>query len=273
MPLAADLALAVRAARAAGVVVMAAFGTEQEVTHKSPDQPLTQADLAADAMLKHQLLGSRPGYGWLSEETADTPARLACEWVWIVDPIDGTNSFVAGRPEFAISIGLARRGEVLLGVVYNPASDELFSAVRGQGAYKRVGASGRDEGSGAPREERLRIVAPPERATIAASRSEIQRGELESFMSAHDILPTGSTAYKLAKVAAGEAHIYLSRGPKSEWDLCGGDLVVTEAGGKVTDLAGATLQYNRRDPHITGVVAAHPALHAEIRRQIHELNS
>lgn len=274
MPLADDLALAVQAVREAGVVVMQAFGTEQEVTHKSPDQPLTQADLASDAILKQRLLGPRPGYGWLSEETADTRARLACELVWIVDPIDGTRSFVAGRPEFAISIGLAQRGKAQLGVIYNPASNELYTAIVGQGAYKSrrgVGASGR-QGVESP-EDRLRVALPAGRAIIAASRSEIQRGDFEAFMSDHDILPVGSTAYKLAKVAEGAAHVYISRGPKSEWDLCAGDLIVTEAGGQVTDLAGATLQYNRPDPHITGVVAAHAALHAEIRRQIHELNS
>jgi myo-inositol-1(or 4)-monophosphatase len=269
-----DLALAVHAAREAGGVVMKAFRTEQKVTFKSPDQPLTQADLASDAILKQNLLAPRPGYGWLSEETADTPTRLACELVWIVDPIDGTNSFVAGRPEFAISIALAQRGEALLGVVYNPASDELFTAVRGQGAHKvrrGGGASGRRGVESL--EERLRVALPPGRAIIAASRSDLQRGEFAAFVSDHDILPTGSTAYKLARVAEGVAHIYLSRGPKSEWDVCAGDLLVTEAGGKVTDLAGATLQYNRRNPHITGVVAAHAALHAGIRRHIHEMHS
>ena len=272
MPLGDELALAVRAARAAGVVVMKAFRTEQVVTLKSPDQPLTEADLASDAMLKQHLLGSRPGYGWLSEETADTPARLECEFVWIVDPIDGTRSFVCGYPEFAISIALAQRGQALVGVVYNPASEELFTAVCGQGAYKRVGAAGRLRDK-APPENRLRIGPPRGRATIAASRSEIQRGEFVSFARDHDILPTGSTAYKLAKVADGGAHIFLSRGPKSEWDICAGDLLVTEAGGQVTDLAGTALQYNRRDPHITGVVAAHPALHAEMRLHIQALNS
>lgn len=266
-----DLALAVHAAREAGVVVMKAFRTDQEVTLKSPDQPLTQADLAADAILKQNLLASRPGYGWLSEETADRPTRLACEFVWIVDPIDGTSSFVAGYPEFAISIALAQRGKVLLGVVYNPASDELFTAVRGQGARKLLGASARQGGES--HGDRLRIGLPPQRAIIAASRSEMRRGEFKVFGGDHDLLPVGSTAYKLAKVADGAAHIYVSRGPKSEWDLCAGDLIVTEAGGKVTDLAGATLQYNRPDPHITGVVAAHVTLHARIRRQIHELNS
>jgi myo-inositol-1(or 4)-monophosphatase len=250
----ADLDLAVSAAREAGVVIMKAFRTEQHVTHKSPDQPLTQADLAADALLKERLLAARPGYGWLSEETADTAARLQCERVWVVDPIDGTRSFIAGRAEFAISIGLAVAGAATLGVVYNPATAEMFKAVAGGGAYK--------EG------RRLRLRAAGERAVIAASRSEIWRGEFESFAGTYDLMPTGSTAYKLGKVAEGSADAFLSRGPKSEWDLCAGDLIVREAGGMVTDLAGAKLQYNREVPHIRGVLAAHETLHALIIQHV-----
>lgn len=250
----AELALAIEAARAAGVVVMKSFRTDQKVSFKSPDQPLTQADLAADALIKSALLGERPTYGWLSEETADTTDRLARTHVWVVDPIDGTRSFVAGRPEFAISIGLAVNGVAQLGVVYNPATDELFTALRGGGAYAG---------------ERAVPLAPDrERAVIAASRSEIGRGEFASFTNDYDILPTGSTAYKLAKVGTGEADIFLSRGPKAEWDLCAGALIVAEAGGVVTDLAGHALQYNRPDPHITGVLAARAALHAKMLHRL-----
>jgi len=113
----ADLALAVEAARAAGEVVMRRFGGEQPVTYKGPDQPLTPADLEADDVLRARLLGARPDYGWLSEETADAPDRLGRVRVWIVDPLDGTRSFIAGRPEFAISIALAERGRAVLGAV------------------------------------------------------------------------------------------------------------------------------------------------------------
>src|SRR5690606_4407700 len=103
----ADLALAVEAARAAAEVIRSFAGKQLDVRHKSPNQPLTAADLAADALLRERLHGSRPDYGWLSEETADSPDRLERQSVWIVDPIDGTRSFIAGRPEYSISVGLA----------------------------------------------------------------------------------------------------------------------------------------------------------------------
>lgn len=253
-----DLELAMRAARAAGAVVMKSFRTEQEVRYKSPDQPLTDADLAADALLKEQLLGARPNYGWLSEETADTPARLTRDVVWLVDPIDGTRSYVAGRPEFAISIGLAYEGEAVVGVVFNPATNELFSAIVGQGAHRDGRA--------------LRVSAAQRQPVIAASRSEIKRGHFNPFHDTHVIMPTGSTAYKLAKVADGTADVYVSRGPKSEWDVCAGALIVAEAGGIVTDLTGTRLQYNRKDPNIEGVLSARTDLHQDMLARIRELD-
>jgi myo-inositol-1(or 4)-monophosphatase len=249
--LAADLELAAEAARLAGIVVLQDFGGEHRVTHKGPDQPLTGADLAADRLLREVLGAARPGYGWLSEETADRPDRLRCDRVWIVDPIDGTRSYISGRPEFAISIGLAVAGAAVVGVVYNPGTGELFRCVRGGGAWLdgRAGAL-RVRPAGAPR-------------VLVASRTEIAAGELDPFADVA-VVPLGSTAYKLARIAAGEADVFLSRGPKSEWDVCAGALLVEEAGGRATDLAGRMLRYNRPDPEVDGIVATNGAGHDEL---------
>jgi myo-inositol-1(or 4)-monophosphatase len=262
--LAADLELAVAAARLAGDIVMPYFGTDMVVSHKSPGQPLTDADLAADALLRAELGGSRPGYGWLSEETADGPDRLGRERVWIVDPNDGTRSFIAGRPEFAISIGLAERGTVIAGVVYNPARGELFYAQRGGGAFLR-----RDDGADVP----LRATgdAGPAEPVLLASRSEIAAGEFDPFSGAWRIEPVGSTAYKLARIAAGSGHAFLSRGPKSEWDICAGALLVSEAGGRATDLTGSEPGFNRADPYVHGILATNGALHESLLRRVAEL--
>ncbi|MGQ0561753.1 MAG: 3'(2'),5'-bisphosphate nucleotidase CysQ [Gemmatimonadota bacterium] len=254
-----DLELAVDAARAAGAVAMKWFRTDLEVTHKAPDQPVTRADLEADTLLRERLLEQRPTYGWLSEETADTADRLEREYVWLVDPIDGTRSFIAGRREFTISIGLSRAGRPVLAAVLNPATGELFTALAGRGAYAG--------------ERKLRVGSGGGPLVMVASRSEIARGYFSEYEiggggsgggGGYEVRGLGSTAYKLCKVAQGEVAVFMSRGPKGEWDLCGGDLIVREAGGLVTDLSGERLQYNRPVPHITGVVAARAELHAEL---------
>jgi myo-inositol-1(or 4)-monophosphatase len=248
---AADLDLAILAAREAGRIVMRTFGTDQKVTHKSPNQPLTDADLAADAMLKRLLLANRLTYGWLSEETADNPSRLKRRYVWIVDPIDGTRSYIEGYPEFAISIGLADEGKAVLGVVYNPATDEMYAATRGGGAWRVGGAA-------------INVQRAADARGLIASRSEIRGGELDAFQDAFDISATGSTAYKLTKVATGEAQVFVSRGPKSEWDVCAGALIVEEAGGRATDLAGRDIIYNQEKTSVFGILATNGVLHGEM---------
>ncbi|HUG42333.1 MAG TPA: 3'(2'),5'-bisphosphate nucleotidase CysQ [Longimicrobiales bacterium] len=252
-----DLQLALSAVREAGRVVMESFRTVQEVRHKSPDQPVTQADLQADALLAERLLSARPDYGWLSEETVDRPDRLSRSRVWVVDPIDGTRSFIAGYAEFGISVGLIEDAAPVLGVILNPAREEMFWAVRGGGAFLRCGA-------GAELRLRMSEPAPDDRPSLLASRSEIRRGEFHLLEEGHEILELGSTAYKMAGVAAGHGHAFLSRGPKSEWDVAAGVLIVEEAGGVATDLDGRVLVFNRPDPSIDGIVVAPPGLHGEL---------
>lgn len=250
-----ELQLALRAAAEAGAAVMRYFGTELDVTHKAPDQPLTAADLEADRLLRAVLVGGSEGCGWLSEESADRPDRLARDRVWIVDPIDGTSSFIRARREFTISIGLAERGAAVLGVVTNPATGEVYWAVRGGGAWRRKAGGG---------DTRLRVQDADVARTLLASRSEIAAGEFDALRGDWHLQPMGSTAYKLALVAAGRGVAFLSRGPKSEWDVCAGALLVQEAGGVVTDVTGAEPGYNRPDPYVPGIVAGPAAVHAEL---------
>lgn len=288
--LAADLELAVTAAREAGEAVMGWFRKPLNVRFKEPHQPVTEADLAADRVIRHRLGGARPDYGWLSEESLDTPDRLVRPRVWIVDPIDGTRSFIAGRPEFTISVGLAVDGLVTVGVVYNPASRELFGAIRGGGAWLGRGGnvlpltlSGRapegaaasipEDTDGSPVTLRATshdpLVPPP--ATLLASRTEMEAGEFGGFGDGWNVEPVGSTAYKLARIAAGAGDVFLSRGPKSEWDICAGVLLVREAGGTVTDLRGVEPRFNRPDPYVHGILAARPDLHDTVMKHIARL--
>ncbi len=299
-----DVALAAAAAIEAGRAVMRSFGGDMEVRHKGPDQPLTASDLEADRILRERLLGARPEYGWLSEETADDPERLRRRRVWIVDPIDGTRSFIAGRREFGISVGLAEDGSAVLGVVLNPATGELYATWRGGGAWKlekalaanggegvwEWGSAGEVPGhpdvagvavshtptppgspTGLPGWSPIHVrTTTPEKPLILASRSEIRDREFDPF-AGWGLYPLGSTTYKLAKLAEGAADVFLSRGPKSEWDVCAGGLLVEEAGGRATDLRGEALRYNGLDPRVYGILAAPPALHARVLRRVAEL--
>jgi myo-inositol-1(or 4)-monophosphatase len=245
----ADLELAEAAARTAGRVIMGYYQEEYDVREKGKGNPVTTADLEADKVLKAALLGQRPGDGWLSEETADSPDRLSCRRVWIVDPIDGTKEFIRGIPQFAISIGLAVDGRIAVGVIYNPARDELFAAVRGGG----VTLNG----------EPVRVSGEGDlaRAQILASRSEVARGEFERFSEGHEITPIGSIAYKLALVAAGQADLTFTLTPKNEWDFAAGALLVTEAGGRVLVLGDHPQTFNRANPKVAGVVATNGHLY------------
>jgi myo-inositol-1(or 4)-monophosphatase len=249
LDLSADMEVAIAAVRAAGEAILPGFRSGQDVRYKSADQPVTDSDLLADEMLKAALIGARPEYGWLSEETKDSPDRLGRERVWVVDPIDGTNSFVKGIAEWAISVDLAVDGEAVLGIVHNPVTGELFHAVRGGGAFL----------NGEP----IRVSAATPQAserTCLASRGEMKRGEFDRFHG-WTLKPLGSTAYKMAKVADGTGDVFVSRGPKSEWDVCGADVIVTEAGGRVTDSLGRPLAYNRPNPEVQGTIATNGALH------------
>lgn len=248
----ADLELALYAARAAGDVVMKRFRQTQRVTHKSPDQPLTDSDLAADATLRRILLANRLDYGWLSEESADTAERLQRTYVWIVDPIDGTSSYIAGYPEFAISIGLVKNQRPLLGVVFNPATGELYAARAGRGAWRVDGGP---------------VGVRTEGRTLVASRSELRAGEFAEFGD-FEIAETGSTAYKMVRVAAGQAEAFFSRRAKSEWDVCAAALIVAEAGGRATDIHGRELSYNRINTHVDGIIASNGVLHSELVERV-----
>lgn len=240
----AEMEVARAAAEEAGAVVMAHFRRPEEVRFKAPGQPVTEADLAADRILRERLSAAFPDYGWLSEESAASRDRRVRSRVWVVDPIDGTNSFVERRPEFAVCVGLVEAGEPVLGVVHNPATGETYHAVRGGGAFR-----GRERIRVAPRR------ASGEAGTMLVSRSELGSGELIQYEEAWRFLPLGCTAYRMVKVADGTAHVFVSARPKSEWDVCAPALIVEEAGGSARRLDGGRLRFNQPVPVLDGVVA------------------
>ena len=131
----AQLQQAIAATREAGALTLQYFGGPLEIAYKDRNDPLTTADLQADAYLKKALRDLRPDCGWLSEETVDDRQRLEKEAVWIVDPIDGTREFVEGIPEYVVAVALVEGGTPTLAVIYNPAQEQIFAAVSGSGTF------------------------------------------------------------------------------------------------------------------------------------------
>lgn len=240
------------ATRDAGQEILSFYHHEFSVRDKSPDNPVTEADVASDRLLKERLALSFPDTGWLSEETADNPDRLQHNVCWIVDPLDGTKEFIKGIPEFAVSIALVEDGKPRLGVVYNPVTGELFHALRGKGSFLN--------------NQRIRVSRQTimKEAKVEASRSERNRGEFESFEDSVSVRTMGSIAYKLARLAAGYSDATWSRGPKNEWDICAGLLMVEEAGGRCVDLDFNPIRFNQPYPKVNGIIATNGLLHPKI---------
>ena len=223
------------------------------VRSKGKDGPVTEADRRADDYLRRELLGLLD-VGWLSEETADNPDRLAERVLWVVDPLDGTKEFVQGIPEYSVAVALVEDGLPVLGVVHNPSSGETFAAAKDRGATL----------NGRP-------IAVREGGSILASRSEMKRGEFAPFMKDWSVSHVGSIEYKLGLVAAGKGAVTLSRGPKWEWDVCAGALLVGEAGGRISDAFGEPLRFNNRFPKVRGVLAGAPEAFDRARREVGKL--
>ncbi|MXX40281.1 MAG: 3'(2'),5'-bisphosphate nucleotidase CysQ [Gemmatimonadetes bacterium] len=256
----AQLQQAIAATREAGALTLQYFGGPLEVAYKDRNDPLTAADLQADAYLKKALRDLRPDCGWLSEETVDDRQRLAKEAVWIVDPIDGTREFVEGIPEYVVAVALVEGGAPTLAVIYNPAQEQIFAAVSGSGTFhngQRVFCS---------------EVQSLGQATAVVSRSETKRGGIDHFRPhLGAIRPVGSVAYKLALVAAGACDLNFSIQDKNEWDVCAGDLLVREAGGLMHTCGHQVRTYNQADTLIPGGLAAGNAtLVSHILHLMHE---
>lgn len=246
------LATAQEAAHRAGEVILSYYSSSYEIQSKGVDNPVTSADLAANRVLHETLLGAFPEAGWLSEESADNAARLQRDYVWIIDPIDGTREFIQGLDEFVIVVAFVVQQQVEVAVTYNPVRRELWYACRGQGAFC----------NGQPIHVSPTAHLPG--ALVLASRSETGRGEWDRFHNILTVRPMGSVAYKLAQVAQGKCDLTFSLVPKNEWDICAGTLLVTEAGGQVTDLQGQPFRFNQPETLRAGIIATNGLLHAQV---------
>lgn len=238
--------------REAGRIALAGWpgdGHALDVWDKSPDNPVSAIDLAVDEFLKRELRALLPAAGWLSEETADAPHRLGGDLVWLVDPIDGTRSFVQGRDGWAVSVALVNSSRPLLGFLFAPArareqGGEMWHGEAGKGSWRNG--------------ERL----------VASRRTELPGARVPVWqLSEHDadlekVPQPNSIALRIAMVAAGEADLVASLRWGYEWDIAAAGLIAREAGAAVTDAFGHPLNYNKRDPKAFGVLVTAPAIHA-----------
>jgi len=240
-----DLNIAISAAKEAGTLIMNYYKADYEIRDKGYHNPVTTADHAADSQLKGILMEAHSDYGWLSEETVDSPDRLSKKRVWVVDPLDGTKEFIEGVPHFVVSVALVENGEPIVGVLYNPVTKEMFTAAKSEGAFLND-----DPILCATKENVSEMV-------ILNSRSETRRGLWEPYDGIFGKLKAiGSVAYKLGLTAAGKADIFASLRPKNEWDICAGNCIINEAGGKLIDLNGHQRLYNQKNTLISpGLVA------------------
>lgn len=249
-----DLPLLIDAARMAGRVATSFTGaTAQRWDKPEGAGPVTEADLAVNEILSSTLRLARPDYGWLSEESEDNQQRLNKERVFIIDPIDGTRSFVEGSDTWSHSIAVAENGVITAAVVFLPVLDKLYAAALGQGATL----------NGSPIKASQSTALA--QATVLAAKPAFDAthwkiGRAPGFKRGY----RPSLAYRLALVAEGRFEAMLTLRQSWEWDIAAGALISSEAGGCALDRTGASLRFNNADPRLNGVVAGGKALCATL---------
>jgi myo-inositol-1(or 4)-monophosphatase len=249
--LARDAALLTDTVREAGALALSLFRTELKNWTKGASSPVSEADIRVNDLLEKRLRAATPGYGWLSEESADDEARLGKHLAWIVDPIDGTRGYLAGREDWCVSVALVEDAAPVLAAVFVPVSGEFFLAVRGQGATLNDVPLCAATGT----ELDFSRVAGPKPLVERLNRSS---GEIVL----HPRI--GSLALRLCRVAQGSLDAAFAGGQSRDWDLAAANLIVQEANGNMTALSGDPILYNRREVTHGVLVAAGRERHARI---------
>ena len=249
--LARDAALLRDTVLQAGALGLSLFRTELKSWIKGASSPVSEADIAVNDLLEARLRSATPDYGWLSEESADDEARLRKRLTWIVDPIDGTRAYLAGREDWCVSVALVENAVPVLAAVYAPATEEFFFAARGQGATHNDLAIHASIGTGL---DFSRMAGPkPLVQRLSPSAEEIT------------LFPRiGSLALRLCRVAQGSLDAAFAGGQSRDWDLAAANLIVQEADGRMTALSGDTIAYNCREVTHGVLVAAGRDRHARI---------
>ena len=243
-----DVELLKNAVREAGAVALSFFGKPHKHWVKPDHSIVTEADLAVNDFLHSSLMGARPDYGWLSEESLDNRSRTTKQMCWVLDPIDGTRSFHLGRDEWCIACALTNGEGVELAAIYQPTLDKFYFARHGTGASCN---------------NNTLVITPGDTlkdARLAGNASAFKK--LEASGVAKMEMSFTPQILRLCMIAEGTADVLVAHGPKNDWDVAAGVLLAQEAGAKVTTESGAAMKFNQTNPRQQGMVAAHPQRHA-----------
>lgn len=267
-----ELDVAVAVAREAGAAIMDYYGRDCPVENKvyadHYAEPVTEADRLANRMIVEALRREFPDDGILAEESADETDRAGKDRVWMVDPIDGTSGFIDGNGDFAVQIGLTVGGQSVVGVVYQPAWGLMISATSGSGAWVR-------SDKGEPHRATVSSLSDLGLMRLAASRAHrsSRMGRVVEALGVRDEVQRGSVGVKVGLIVDRECDLYVHLSPRTKlWDTCAPEVILHEAGGKLTDLFGRPLRYD--GPFIenrNGLVASNGVAHQQIIRRLSPL--
>ena len=255
-------------AKEAGKIAMSLYkGNNLDTRQKAENgsSPITKADLASEKVILKTL--RKFDYGILSEETLESNNRLKKEKVWIIDPLDGTSDFIQKTDEFAIAIGLVKNNKPILGVVYQPPRDKLYFAEKGKGAWLKIGEE-------EPRKLKVSKKEDFNNMLMLTSRNHLEKAEIALAKNLKiKFKKCGSAVLKMGLIAEriGDLYINSSKGKTGEWDTCAGNIIITEAGGRITDMNGEELAYNKKNTmdmngYIVSTGTRHNELIVELKR-------
>jgi myo-inositol-1(or 4)-monophosphatase len=254
-----DVVLIERVVREAGAIAREIFNRACQTWAKKDGSPVTEADLAVNKYLSEHLRAARPDYAWLSEENEDDRSRFSAKRVFVVDPIDGTLAFVKRRPHFTVSVAVVEGNVPVAGAVYNPITDESYTAAKGEGARL----------NGTP----IHVTGTNhlDNARLLASRATLTSPRWQTWPEMYVENPN-SIAYRVALVAAGKFDAAITMAAIHDWDLAAADLILSEAGGVISSVEGVTPVYNQDTLVQPSVLAAGPALHAVLRARLDQMH-